>query len=237
MQVGGYIAPVLSDGVVTFLDVLGWKGVYNRIKDPTVKLSVLLEGIRIQREQLRGKDGPLVEVEVKSISDTIAIFSKCDITQASDAINVHGELAKWAIRHSIQAEIPIRGAISFGQFAIQENIFIGKAVDEAAAWHEHADWIGIHLTPSAEFVFENHSHSDLWVKYSPPNKTALNWKPNCVNWTQGWSDPRLEIGKIKDKFLTLGPLVPDIAVKLTNTLNFIEAVSKPSRKHWFGIFE
>ena len=223
MHSSAYIAPALSDGVVTFLDVLGWKGVYNRISNATVQLSVLVTELRKQGSRHRGKVQG--DVEVKSISDTIAIFTKCDIKEASTAINIHGELANWAIPHSIQAEIPIRGAISFGKFAIQDNIFIGKAVDEAAAWHEHADWIGVHLTPSAEYVFNDENQSGLWVNYPPPNKSQLNWKPHCVNWTSGWTDHELEIGKIKTKFRTLGPIVPEIAVKLTNTLSFVESIN------------
>jgi len=233
----GYIAPALSDGVVTFFDVLGWRGVYNRLTDPTVKLSILLDGLRKQGVRQRGKEGLDRDVVVKSISDTVAMFTQCEVAEAPAAINVHGELAKWTILHSIEAEIPIRGAISFGQFAIQDNIFIGKAVDEAAAWHEHANWVGVHLTPSAEYVFEKASQSGLWVNYSPPNKTALNWKPHCVNWTQGWTDRESEVRKIKAKFRSLGPIVPEVAVKLTNTLNFIEATSKPRRRRWFNIFE
>ncbi|MCK4606818.1 MAG: hypothetical protein KAU35_05935 [candidate division Zixibacteria bacterium] len=235
MQSSSYIAPPLLDGVVTFLDVLGWKGVYNRISNATVQLSVLVDGLRNEGEKQRGKVQG--EVQVRSISDTIAIFTKCDIEEASIAINIHGELANWAILNSIQAEIPVRGAISFGEFAIQDNIFIGKAVDEAAAWHEHADWIGVHLTPSAEFIFQNDKTSKTWVTYTPPNKRRLTWKPHCVNWTANWSNRTEEIIKLKEKFLRLGPIVPDIAFKLTNTLSFIDATNTQPRRRWFNIFE
>jgi len=223
MQSSAYIAPTMSDGVVTFLDVLGWRGVYDRNPNATVQLSVLVDGLRKQGEQQRGKvQGDVI---VKSISDTIAIFTHCDVNEATKAINIHGELAAWSIRKSIDAEIPVRGAISFGNFAIQNNIFIGKAVDEAAAWHEYTDWIGVHLTPSAEFVFDRTNGSTQWVLYTPPNKSAMPWQPHCVDWTRTWNDRSQEIDKIKAKFRSLGPIVPEIASKLLNTVNFIESTA------------
>ncbi len=221
MQSSAFIAPTLSDGVVTFLDVLGWRGVYDRISNATGKLSTLVDGLGKQVTRHRGKvQGNTL---VKSISDTIAIFTQCDVGEATKAINIHGELAAWAILYSIEAEIPVRGAITYGSFAIQDNIFIGKAVDEAAAWHEYADWIGVHLTPSAEFVFADTDGNNLWVIYTPPNKSTMPWRPHCVNWIHAWDDREEEIIKIKAKFRSLGPLVPEIASKLLNTLNFIES--------------
>ncbi len=234
MLSAAYIAPAMSDGVVTFLDVLGWRGVYDRNPNATVPLSGIVDGLRKRGEKQRGKvQGNVI---VKSISDTIAIFTQCDLKEATKAIGIHGELAAWSIQKSIEAEIPVRGAIAFGGFAIQDNIFIGKAVDEAAAWHEYADWIGVHLTPSAEYVFKNSNKSKLWVNYTPPNKSPLHWEPHCVNWTHEWTNRGLELEKIKDKFRTLGPIVPEIAVKFTNTLNFIEAVNKQKKILW-NIFE
>ena len=48
-------------------------------------------------------------------------------------------------------------------FAILGNIFVGKAVDEAASWHEQADWIGVHLTPSAEYAFKSTAKKSAWA--------------------------------------------------------------------------
>ncbi len=235
MRSSSYQAPATSSGVVTFLDVLGWKGVYNRIQNATVVLSDLVDGLRKQGVKHRGKVQG--EVDVKSISDTIAIFTKCRASEASKAIDIHGVLAHHAIRQSISKEIPLRGAISYGDFDIQQNIFVGKAVDEAASWHEHADWIGVHLTPSAEYVFVEEEGSSLWVRYSPPNKLPLHWSPHCVNWTYKWDDRELEIGRVKDIFRRLGPIVPEIAVKLNNTLNFISATGKQPAMRWSNRFE
>lgn len=215
-------------GIVTFLDVLGWKGVYDRQPDAIKTLTRLIEGVTGQAEKQRGRI--LNDVQIKSISDTIAIFAFCEEKEISTTLEIHGELCQWIIPASIDAEIPLRGATSYGEFEINSggNIFVGKAIDEAASWHEQSDWIGVHLTPSAEYVYEPQSASKTWVSFCPPNKTRLNWKPHCVNWTIGMDGPG-SVERIKSKFRRLGPIVPEIAAKFSNTLAFIEAVQSPPR--------
>lgn len=212
-----------TSGVVTFLDVLGWKGVYDRKPDAISSLTRLIDGVRERAEKQRGRI--LREVQVKSISDTIALFSFCFKSEIPTAIEIHGELWAWLIPESIDSEIPVRGATSFGEFEIRDSIFVGKAIDEAASWHEQSDWIGVHLTPSAEYVFKPKASGSAWSQFSPQNKTRLNWKPHCVDWTKDWSDRELKVEEIKGKFRRLGPIVPEIAGKFTNTLSFIEAMT------------
>lgn len=210
----------ISGGVVTFLDVLGWKGVYDRKNDAINSLRRLVEGLELRVEKC--SRGLIVgNVEVKSISDTIALFTFCTESEISKAIEVHGRLCKWVIPESIRSEIPVRGATSYGTFEIHGNIFVGKAVDEAASWHEYADWIGVHLTPSAEFVYTPSEKATAWKRYSPPNKNRLSWDTHCVDWTASWNNHAEEIKDIKNKFRNLGPIVPEIAAKFTNTLKFI----------------
>ncbi len=211
-----------DNGAVTFLDVLGWKGVYDRKKDAIFSLTKLIEGVRERADKKRGRI--FGEVQVRSISDTIAFFSFCSESEISTAIEIHGELCQWLIPESIESEIPMRGATAFGMFEIRDSIFVGKAIDEAASWHEQSDWIGVHLTPSAEYVFKPGPTTSAWSPFTPPHKSRLNWKPHCVNWTSSWKDKGQEIERIKTKFRRLGPIVPEIAGKFANTLEFIAAM-------------
>ena len=214
-------------GVVTFLDVLGWKGVYNRKENPISSLTVLIEGaIKLAERKQRGRT--MNAIKVRSISDTIGIFTHASGTNSeiSDIIDIHGEICQWLIPQSIESEIPVRGAISFGEFQIFDQIFVGKAIDEAASWHEQSDWIGVHLTPSAEFIYVPRPNSKTWLKYAPPHKTKIAWQPHCVNWASAWEEPRREEDAIKDKFRRLGPIVPEIAGKFVNTLAFLHAAAK-----------
>lgn len=214
-------SPERKSGVVTFLDVLGWKGVYDRNVDAISSLTNLIQGVRsrslaVSRGVITG------DIDVKSISDTIAIFTHCPEDETSKAIEIHGELCKWLIPESIAAELPIRGATSCGDFETKDNIFVGQAVDEAASWHEQSDWIGVNLTPTAEFVFSRKETNSAWVSYRLPGKLRLDWSVHCVDWTSHWNDRSEEIAKIKEKFRRLGPIVPEIAGKFVNTIKFIE---------------
>lgn len=207
-------------GIVTFLDVLGWKGVYDRQENAVDSLKRLVDGVRKNAERMRGRRHG--DVNVQSISDTIAIFTACGDTEISSAIESHGELCQQLIPESIRAGLPMRGATAYGNFEISENIFVGKAVDEAAAWHEQGNWIGVNLTPSAEFVFAKDESRSAWVAYPVPIKTAMRWDPHCVNWLNDWTDMEVEKAAIRGTFRSMGPIVPEIAPKFINTLAFIE---------------
>lgn len=206
-------------GVVTFLDVLGWKGIYDRHDDAILALSRLVQGLIKEAKKKRGIITR--ETEVKSISDTIVIFSYCFEGEIEQALEIHGQLCQWAIPQSINSEIPVRGATAYGEFSIQDNIFVGKAIDEAAAWHEQADWIGVHLTPSAEFVFRGSSITSAWHPYIPPLKSMPNYQLHAVNWKNSWIGDGVEsMETLKNKFRKFGPIVPEIAGKFFNTLDF-----------------
>lgn len=225
-------------GVITFLDILGWKGIYVRKSDPISTLNSLIVGIRNEVPNLRGKNGIYYDVNLKknniditSISDTIVLYTQCHEEEAPLVIDLHGVLCQWIIPKSIYLEIPVRGAISFGEYENDSSVFVGKAVDEAAAWHEQADWIGVHLTPSAEYLFDVNLMNNLWIEYDlPTTKSQLKWRPHCVNWTVTWKDRENEIRNIKTKFRQLGPISPDIAGKFINTVKFLEEATKKKAK-------
>lgn len=213
-------------GIVTFLDVLGWKGVYDRQTNAIEKLKRLVDTVRKDAEQMRGRINS--DVNVQSISDTIAIFSACSESEISQAIEIHGELCQKLIPQSIRAGLPIRGATAYGNFEISENIFVGKAVDEAASWHEQANWIGVNLTPSAEFVFTKSTVRSAWISYPVPLKASMKWAPHCVNWPVEWADLEKDRSTARKSFLSMGPIVPEVAPKFINTLAFIDKLLNDS---------
>lgn len=217
-----------ASGVVTFLDVLGWKGVYDRKRDAIGSLIRLVDGARNEALKKRGRI--MHEITVQSISDTIALFAFAEEREISDVIEAHGEICKRLIGDSIEAELPVRGAIAYGKFQIRDSIFVGKGIDEAASWHEQSDWIGVHLTPSAEFVFKPNPQSQTWLHYEPPFKNRLRWSTHCVDWTNDWRNREAEEEMVKQKFYRLGPILPEIAGKLTNTLAFAKAATLKKKK-------
>ncbi len=216
-------------GVVTFLDVLGWKGIWQRKQNAINDLESLVGSLSKLSEKLsRGLafTGSIStpQTRVMIISDTIVIFTETTSINPSDAIELHGNLCSQAIPNSIKKGIPLRGSTSFGETIISNinSIYAGKAIDEAASWHENANWIGVFMSPSANFIFEK-ADSKYWTEYCPPLKNISNYKTYSVKWfdTSSSSDLR----SIKKDFIQLSPIVPDILNKFTNTIEYIECIT------------
>ena len=209
-------------GAVTFLDVLGWKGIWERNQFAIKKLQNFVYKIQEKAQEisdkymedpsLRGKSNA---TEVLSISDTIVIF-----TSASPkvAIGIHAELCSWALAYSLEQELPLRGAISYGEYSIADNIMLGYAVDEAASWHETTDWIGVILTPSAKMYIRNECPAYITEYNSIPFKKSMRTLNLCVKWN--FDDSEMLYNIIQKK----GPHVPEIAPKYLNTLEFLQSL-------------
>ncbi|MDP8221355.1 MAG: hypothetical protein P9X26_08415 [Candidatus Stygibacter frigidus] len=212
--------PYLSEvGVVTFLDVLGWKGIWQRKNNAIDDLEDLVKAIK--KKSLRFERGiSNKQTNIMIVSDTIVIFTSTEKSSIQKVIDLHGQICKYAIPLSIKRGIPLRGATSFGDVVISSdnNIFAGKAIDEAASWHEMSDWIGVFLTPSASFIYLD-INQNYWVKYEPPLKKGLVIDTYCVNWLDVSED---KINEIKNDFIQLAPIVPDIVSKFSNAIKFLE---------------
>ena len=161
---------------------------------------------------------------IRSISDTIVVYSE-DVAddQAGPAVEIHGQLCARAIATSILARIPVRGATAFGEFEVQGNIYVSKAIDEAASWHEFGDWIGVHLSPSALLAVDR--EVPHWTCYSPPLKGGMRHRTLCVNWTETWKESvsgEQPKRRLVDVFREMGPITPDFAMKFVNTLDYYD---------------
>ena len=209
-----------ESGAVTFLDVLGWKGIWHEneraiellhglIADTREKAKIITDEYIKKYKELRGKDNVTV---VLSISDTIAIF-----TAASPeiAIEIHARVCAWLLEHALKKSIPLRGAISYGDYSIKDNIMLGYAVDEAASWHETTDWIGVVVSPSAQFLIDNLTVNNIREYKNIPFKRSIKNLNKCVDWK--FEDKKELLKIIQNK----GPHIPEIAPKYLNTLAYL----------------
>ena len=218
--------PTTLIGVVTFLDVLGWKGIWQRKQNPIHDLEQLVKSIS-RKSKLLSRGVKLSENEIISpetkvmiISDTIVIFTESASKNATNTIDLHGSLCVEAIPVSITKGIPLRGATSYGEVIISSSnsIYAGKAIDEAAAWHELADWIGVFMTPTANFVYEP-SDSGTWIQYQPPLKGGNKLATYTVDWNKEKTEEDIKL--IKQSFCGLAPITPEIESKFSNTIEYI----------------
>jgi len=223
-------------GAVTFLDVLGWKGMWQQDTEAAKKLWSIVKATRNKTREIvkeyvyadkykdrfkefRGKETQSLDKIVKtiSISDTIVLFSK---NEAELVIEIHAKICAWLLEHALLQAIPLRGAISYGDYIQHENIMQGPAVDEAASWYEFADWIGVALTPSAHLKVEakirNKEIESITSYKDIPYKKKVHHLNSCVDWSFGTNT----IEELKEVFLRKVPLTPDIAPKYLNTLEF-----------------
>ena len=222
------------NGVITFLDVLGWKGIYDRAEDPIALMTNLFHDLNGKMLDVNRGRGRQLTYGARSISDTIILFTRLSDEPAeleiSNALVDQGQVCAKGIVQSIMSGIPIRGATAYGSFDIHENIYVGKAVDEAAMWYETGNWIGVHLTPSAMFAVEPENVSSVWVSHPLPNTEKVNLDTLCVNWLEAWmsvgDDERLR--QLRRLFRQMGPIVPAVSGKFTNTLSFLEKLLLPA---------
>lgn len=214
-----------ESGTVTFLDVLGWKGIWQTDENPIRKLADVIEETKkivnvISKDydcalsKTRGKE---IKTTVLSISDTIAIFTAAE---PEVGIETHAKICAWLLPYALKASIPLREAISYGDYITHDNIMLGYAVDEAASWHEATDWIGVVLTPSAFIKVKKMNLGAVTTYNAIPFKRPVKNLNLCVDWTY---DDKSELMDIIDK---KGPLIPEIAPKYLNTLQFLEREKK-----------
>jgi len=216
-----------KEGAVTFLDVLGWKGIWEKRSDALDTLFNFVGEIRTISDRITTTYGSTensmraAKTTILSVSDTIAIFTQRP--KQADPIHtlqIHAKICSFIIPESIKRCIPVRGATSFGKFSTKEAIMIGPAVDEAASWHEAHDWIGVTLTPSAKLKI-NRKIAMGWREYKPPYKNKGFGCTGCVEWEFN------ETGKsIEEYFYEMGPHIPEIAAKYSNTLDFLDNLKK-----------
>lgn len=213
-------------GAITFLDFLAWKGLWQSQgeKNPLEDVSGLIDEFRNKLDDLSqvvytGAKGIKLS-KLISISDTIAIFTpKVTTVDECRLIELHAELSRFILERCAKRKYPIRGAISFGDYSILSNIMIGPGIDECASWHETGNWIGVHLTPSAQIYWnDKDKHDSEYIyRYKVPVKSGLECE-YCVKW---------EITRTEYKELSLNTkaLLPEIASKYTNTFKFLEATA------------
>jgi hypothetical protein len=202
---------VMSAGTVTFLDVLGWKGIWLR-RDSLEVVDQLRRLVETAKRLSRGAD----ETQVLSISDTIVLLTVGD---AVKGIDLHGRVTAELICESIGYGLPLRGATSVGEFFVEApSILVGAAVDEAASWHEAVDWIGVVQTPAAFLVHDG--TSGAWRRAHAPVKVGGLWELPCADWPAEWRRRGQARKDLHECFSAMGPFDPTIAAKYKHTLLF-----------------
>ena len=211
-------------GAVAFLDVLGMRGIWQQDMNVLKRLHELIQKTIIESKEISDDYSNLAEFQkqkrgqeeitkIISISDTIAMFTAGD---SEKSIEIQAKICAWLLEYALLQGLPLRGAISYGEYMVKDNIMIGYAVDEAASWHETTDWIGVVLSPSAQIKVNGNNLEAITEYKHIPFKIPERNLNMCVDW-----NVKNRI-KLHDIIFSKGPHTPEIAPKYLNTLSFLD---------------
>lgn len=154
---------------VAFLDILGFKDyvlrhsideVYTRLKT--------LNALRPEEDDPDYESETSRRIKFYNFSDSIFIFSK-----DNEFVSLRHFLTcvKRLMRMALRAEIPLKGAVAFGDIVVDEeqNLFCGQPIIDAYLLEEDLQYMGVVFHHSFEDVYERLSDTrfhriNAWIK-------------------------------------------------------------------------
>jgi hypothetical protein len=184
--------PVKQNGIVAIFDALGASSYSESEVESFMKSRE--KALNFLTEKIEGVLGFSADrVSIFTFNDTVIVILKCDEKgpNIEDVKKFFTILRKFLV-DSMREKILFRGSISIGSFYANEedNIVMGQAVTDAAAWYNKADWVGVNATPHATIKIqklleqqpENLDH--LLIDYDIPLKDGRSLKLKAINWAK-----------------------------------------------------
>jgi hypothetical protein len=131
-----------------------------------------------------------------TFNDTVLILYRKKIAKVStDDVGYFSSLLRKFLMDSIVNGILFRGSMSIGQFYVNDetNTVMGRAVTDAAAWYDSADWIGINATPHATLAIQGLPVKEVdeleavLIDYAVPLKDGSSTSLKAVNWPKAFA--------------------------------------------------
>ena len=191
----------LKRGLIAILDALGAASYTDeeiaRFLEARRKVLDLLQRTASIREIKGSMDAS--QFETFTFADTLLISYTTQSEPSLDDVKNFSLILRKLIVESLAKGILFRGAISVGTFYVEgdSNTVMGQAVTDAAAWYEAADWIGIHATPHASYVFQQlveetgDSLGHVLVDYAVPMNGRPGVTLKAINWPKFFVVPSL----------------------------------------------
>ena len=127
--------------------------------------------------------------------DTLILTYLTDGDDDFKALHTFGHVLRVFQWRSLLSDILLRGAFSHGEvFKIEEgtNTVMGPVVSDAAAWHQRAEWVGVHATPSTSILLRKIEEARpgsmrfLFVDHKIPFKKGQeSLELKALNWPKG----------------------------------------------------
>lgn len=232
----------MFEGVIALIDALGIKGSWTTLKPEDLLKSWENTIVNFYRSITSVSR---VDKDIRpyfiTVSDTIIIILKTD-KDAIEYIPLMAEILMNPFTKALQDGIFFRGVISFGKLTHSEkmNMIIGPAIDEADDCHKLTEWIGVSLTPSAEFgldslIEQGVDVQDYLVPYTVPMKDGVNFSGRwALAWPQKLSGVEIREKSLSPRAALLHRLAKS-GVKIShykkckNTIDFYDACCKQKK--------
>ena len=228
-----------QNGIVAILDALGASGYLQR------EIDRFIESRKVVIDLLNEKveDLPIDEDSVTTFTfnDTIVIVLKTERQATLQEIVSFFVLLRKFMVDSLVHGILFRGAVAEGTFYAKEeaNSIMGKAISDAAAWYDKADWIGVHATPRTSLVISRYLETAkakrpyLMIDYRVPLTDGGIVEAKVVNWAKGFFAPKISPCKGNKspratllELLTAHDIPRGTESKYINTLAFFDAATQ-----------
>ncbi len=160
---------VLDKRYVAFLDILGFKDfvLRNNIRVVHSRLKKLYE-LRPDDDESEYESEFSSRIRFTIFSDSIFIFSKDDDFGSLRLFLIY---VKKVIRMALRKEIPLKGAIAYGNIVVDDehNLFCGQPIIDAYLLEEDLQYMGVVFHHTFEKSFYNLSESQIdklssWLK-------------------------------------------------------------------------
>jgi len=221
-------------GAIAIVDILGFG---NMLRDHSIDyiknqiINILLqisEGINffVNRDRYRfnkfANDNTInySPLEYVLFSDTILLYIKanndCKINTPEFVISSLCYACSLLLSKGFENNIPLRGALTFGECLIHENpfYFLGKSIYEISSLEKNQDWAGIVLSDNLNSFSFEHTYLTSYVvpfKKNPERRTVINW---ILHYT------------IPDFEKCFDSNNPNVIIKKENTIKFYQDMTK-----------
>ena len=222
----------MKKGAVAMIDALGFRGIWDRWPPEDILANMYTMKDRLEQDLSEIATQPDMQFDATFLSDTIVLGLALPSTvpaRAALSLIYVGDILTRILAWSARSSTPLayRGAIAYGEYEIGSHFVMGRAIDEAASYHESAEGAIVWLLPDAKSLVGDWLHSQPrnthLVRHPVPLKGGKSFQTYTVSpivQARDQDDARALVGSILATFK--GPNV-DVAVKRQNTVEHLRS--------------
>lgn len=224
----------MKDGAVAMIDALGFRGIWARQSPEILLDNMSMLQIQVKKDLEAIATQPDMQFEATFLSDTIVVALALPETipdrQALSIIYV-SDIVGRILNYSARSTTPLtyRGVVTYGQYELRPQFILGKAIDEAASYHELAQAAVVWLLPHArDLVTEwlcrrTKPGNTHFVSFGVPMKNGDEFRSYTVSPIVQTRDEGDANGLVASLIETFDSPVVDVAIKKQNTIRHLEA--------------